>query len=185
MEEFITKYTKAFPSFVFHFDCVEPGPPSARVVELGGVKPPQVLGKAIPSLPSSSPLPSATPSPSSALTYSPSPALLPSSSPTLTTLSSSPTIPSPSTVSPSSSPPFALPSTSTSPNPRSTALTASDAPASSFSEQLSARRTFVSLSSRKRLINKVVVVLVGVFGMSRQRGRKGRRRRRKVGRTTV
>jgi hypothetical protein len=38
-EEFVTKYTKAFPSFVFHFDCVEPGALGARVVDLGAVSP--------------------------------------------------------------------------------------------------------------------------------------------------
>lgn len=36
-EEFVTKYTKAFPSFIFHFDSVEPGLFGAKLLDLGGV----------------------------------------------------------------------------------------------------------------------------------------------------
>ncbi|CDZ98131.1 Protein kinase essential for the initiation of DNA replication [Phaffia rhodozyma] len=35
-EEFVTKYAKAFPSFVFHFDSVEPGVYGPKLMELGG-----------------------------------------------------------------------------------------------------------------------------------------------------
>ncbi|KAL7415421.1 Dfp1/Him1, central region-domain-containing protein [Mrakia frigida] len=35
-EEFVSKYTKAFPSFVFHFDSVQPGSAESKILDLGG-----------------------------------------------------------------------------------------------------------------------------------------------------
>lgn len=40
-QDFINKYTRAFPNFVFHFDSVEPGPFGAKARELGAVRPPR------------------------------------------------------------------------------------------------------------------------------------------------
>lgn len=37
-QDFVNKYTRAFPAFVFHFDSVEPGPFGAKARDLGAVR---------------------------------------------------------------------------------------------------------------------------------------------------